>query len=174
MDQRRDAVATLRAVLASSSSQVGFVRSWSIKAIKVVLGNWIWVSGFGRAVIGCSGARTHAPATRAPQLRDPTGIAKPERRNEDWNRKAGTENGEERIKVDQSDQSNPSGFRGEALRGGAPGRRLGQNGTTGGAAGFGGAAEGSDGGNDETRMIPQLWGRDSDCSGVGVAVGAVG
>jgi hypothetical protein len=34
-------------------------------------------------------------------------------------------------------QSNPSGFRGEALRGGAPGRRLGQSGASCGATGFG-------------------------------------
>jgi hypothetical protein len=49
----------------------------------------------------------------------------------------------ESIKVNQS---NPSGFRGEALRGGVPGRRLGQRGTSCGATGFGEVAAAGAGG----------------------------
>jgi hypothetical protein len=55
-----------------------------IKVIKVIFGNWGGVSGFGRAVVVCSAPGTHPPATQIPQLPDPTGIAKLERRNEGW------------------------------------------------------------------------------------------
>ena len=43
---------------------------------------------------------------------------------------------------DQGDQSNPNGFRGLALRGGPPGRRVGHKGVSCGDAGFGGVAGG--------------------------------
>ena len=42
--------------------------------------------------------------------------------------------------ADQGDQSNPSGFRGLALRGGPPGRRGGHKGASCGDTGFGGVA----------------------------------